>query len=224
MIPRHVAISLEKNIGKWAEKNSRPIPDTYSARYQIVEEVLRTQITFNIPVVTIFLLKQEDSTEDLDIILNSISELFDKLSSNELIRLNLVRVSVFGKWYDLPSRPVDSIKRVMEQTETYDKFFLNFCVYYDGKEEIADACRLIAMKVKADKIDPDSITQELIKENLYSSYFLPPDVVIVNGDKRLDGFLLWDISSSRIYMTGKAWPEFTAFDLKKAIDLFKLSG
>jgi undecaprenyl diphosphate synthase len=78
--------------------------------------------------------------------------------------------------------------------------------------------------VKSGKIDPDSISSELIKESLYTSYFLAPDLVIINGEKALNSLMLWDISESRIYFTGKDWPDFNAFELKKAVDLFKLVG
>jgi undecaprenyl diphosphate synthase len=108
-------------------------------------------------------------------------------------------VSVFGKWYGLPSKAVDAIKSCVEQTDGYDKFFLNFCVFYDGKEEIVDSCRVIGRRIKAEKIDADAVDSEMVREGLYTSYFLPPELVIINGEKRLNGFMLWDISDSRLY-------------------------
>jgi undecaprenyl diphosphate synthase len=224
MIPRHIAISLERDVTQWALKNSRDAKSTYDGRAMIVEELIESQVKLNIPVMTIYLLRQDENITDIEEILESIARLFEQLAGNATINRSQVRVSVFGKWYDLPSQPVERIKRVIEATATYDRFFLNFCIYYDGKEEIVDACRLIAMKVKADKLDPGAISSELIKENLYSSYFLAPDIVIINGEKNLSGFMLWDISEARIYFTNKEWPEFNAFDLKKAVDLFKLVG
>ena len=73
-------------------------------------------------------------------------------------------------------------------------------------------------------MDPGAISQELIKENLSTSYFMPPDILVINGEKRLDGFMLWDSSDSRIYLTNKEWPEFNAIDFQKSIGLFRLVG
>lgn len=224
MLPRHIAVGLEREIGAWAERNKRDLQQAYQARAEIVEELVETQIRLKIPILTIHLLRKTDRVEDLDIILDSITALFERLLKSETIHKQQIRVSVFGKWYDIPSKPVEAIKKLLEETETYDRFFLNFCIYYDGKEEIVDACELIGMKIKAGKLDPGSVSQELIKENISTSYFLPPDIMVVNGDKKLDGFMLWDSSDSRIYFTNKDWPEFNALDMQKAIELYRLVG
>jgi undecaprenyl diphosphate synthase len=224
MLPRHIAVGLERDISLWAERNKRDLRQTYEGRAAIVEELIEAQVRLNIPILTINLLRKREDIGEMDTIMGSIAVLFEKLTENDTIRNKQIRVSVFGKWYDLPSRPVEAIKKVLEETETYDQFFLNFCIYYDGREEIVDACQLIAMKIKAGKLDPESVSQELIKENLSTSYFMPPDIIIINGEKRLDGFMLWDASDSRIYFSNKDWPEFNAMDLQKAIELFRLVG
>ncbi len=47
--------------------------------------------------------------------------------------------------------------------------------------------------MKAGKLDPESIGRSEIKDNIYASYFLPPDLLIKTGTSmKLDGFLLWD--------------------------------
>lgn len=222
MAPRHIAISLEKDARGWAEGHSRPVEEAYGSRYGIVDEIVSAQVRLNIPIITLFLLKAEGDIRDGEIVMNSLSELFERLAQNPVIAENQIRISVFGKWYELPNRNVEAIKKCVEQTESFDRFFLNLCVFYDGREEIVDSCRLIGRKVKAEKIDADSVDSEMVRDGLYGSYFIPPELVIINGDKRLNGFLLWDVADSRLYFTEKEWPEFNAFDLKKAIDLFEL--
>ena len=61
------------------------------------------------------------------------------------------------------------------------------------------------------------ITKEAIKENIYSSYFLPPDVVLVYGEERLTGLLLWDSVNSRIKFAGKSFMEFDEGDFEKIL-------
>lgn len=224
MLPRHIAVGLEREISTWAERNKIDLRQAYEERTAIVEELIETQVRLNIPIMTINLLRKSDDIKEMDIILDSIASLFEKLGGNETLKSKQIRVSVFGKWYDLPSRTVEAIKNLLEETETYDQFFLNFCIYYDGREEIVDACELIGMKIKAGKMDPEAVSKEMIKENLYTSYFMPPDIMVINGEKRLDGFMLWDSSDSRVYFSNKEWPEFNAIDLQKAIELFRLVG
>ena len=185
---------------------------------------MRAEVELNIPILTVFLFSTKQDLSKVGIIVDTLTEFFEELAKDEDVIKNQVKISVLGKWYNLPSRLVEAIKGVIDETKEFDKFFLNFCIHYDGQEEIVDAVRLITKRILAEKLDPDAIDAETIKEDLYTSYFLAPDLMIINGDKRLDGFLLWDSSNAVIYFTGKHWPDFDVRDLKKAIELFKLVG
>ncbi len=222
MKPKHVAISFEKDIFLWAERNNKNPTEVLGNRIEIVQQIIQEQIDQNIPIISIFLLKSMDEPENFSLIIDSLVELFSNLVKNEIISDNQIKVSVIGKWYNLPSRIVDIIKCAIDQTKSYDKFFLNFCVNYDGQEEILDACKLIAKKVQAGKLDPDSINKSMIKEDIYTSYFIAPDLAIINGNKKINGLLQWDISDTMIYFTNKHWPDFSTRDFKKALDLFNL--
>ena len=61
------------------------------------------------------------------------------------------------------------------------------------------------------------ITKEVIKENLYSSYFVAPDIILVYGEKSIRGLLLWDAAKSRIEFTNKPWLEFKLGDIANVI-------
>jgi undecaprenyl pyrophosphate synthase len=39
----------------------------------------------------------------------------------------------------LPQHTVDAVKKILDETKDYDCYFLNFCLHYDGQEEIVDA-------------------------------------------------------------------------------------
>ena len=65
------------------------------------------------------------------------------------------------------------------------------------------------------KIDPEMITKESIKENVYSSYFLPPDVILIYGERKSTGLLLWDSVNSGIAFAGKSFMEFEEDDIAK---------
>ena len=119
-------------------------------------------------------LKQTDNKE----LLMNFKKFVDSTIFWEFVIKHKIKVTLLGKWYSLPSEIVDSLKRVVSDTRDYDCFFLNFCVNYDGKEELVDAFKLINRKVLAGKLDPDKITKQTIKENIYTSYFVPPNIII----------------------------------------------
>ena len=196
-LPKHIAITIEE-------------PDTAH-----LKDIVFTAAKLGIPVLTFQLLRRNYEIEDID----WLAQLFSELGNWSFIQENQFKVSVLGKWYALPSRLVEPIKKVLEDTKDYDKFFINFCINYDGQEEIVDACRLIARQVAMGKLNPEGIDKATIKENSYSSFFLPPELIIKTGfEKKLFGFMLWDSVDSKIYFANKPWREFGRPDFLKAIE------
>ena len=148
-----------------------------------------------------------------------IADFFNKLSENHLIAENKIKISIFGKWYHLPGKAVESLKNIIESTKDNNSFFANFCINYDGQEEIVDACKLVAKQVESGRIAPDMITKDSIKENIYSSYFLPPDIILIYGERKSTGLLLWDSASSKIAFADKSLMEFEEEDIIKLVNL-----
>ncbi len=219
---RHIAITTD-GAALWAKNNKKGLEEAYKKSNLIIKSTIKTQIKLNIPILTLYILPSDlKNPEQFSMIVDSMVELFNDLITSDSIHKNKVKVSVLGKWYDLPGRIVDTIKSLVDETSDYDNFFVNFCINYNGQEEIVDACKLIVRKVISEKIDVDSITKNTIKDNTYSSYFLPPDLIIKSGLTHTNsGLLLWDSVNSRIYFTDKLWPDFGKDDFKKAVEAFE---
>jgi len=211
--PKHIALTVEDNI-LWQKKNKKSQDLTFLRRDEVLVKIIELQVKMNIPIITFFLLPNTRKTPDeIEYLVN----FFEKLI-NPLIHDNEVKISVLGKWYDLPGRIVEEIKHCIDETKNYDRFFLNFCVNYDGQSEIVDACKLISRKIKANQIEIDQINKEMIKENLYSSYFLPPDIIIKTGiDRTWPNFLIWDLPGAQYFFLGKAFNDLSSSDVEKAI-------
>ncbi|NQV08877.1 di-trans,poly-cis-decaprenylcistransferase [Candidatus Woesearchaeota archaeon] len=223
-MPRHLSLTIGGNI-IWSEKHNIPLEEAYKKVFIRIEEFLSLQVNLNIPVMTVFLLSEElRDSENFTIFKELLIKFFNRIKDSKVIHNNMVKVSILGKWYDLPYRLIEPIKNTIDITKDYDNFFLNLCINYDGQEEITDAAKLIARKVKAEKLDPDSITKETIKDNLYSSYFIPADVIIVTGRRKFTaGLLLWDSSRTIIYFSEKVFPEFTSVDFLSGIEYYQKS-
>jgi len=217
-LPKHIAI-VTKGKTLWAKKHNVSIEEAYTKSFTIIRSTVMTAIKLNIPIITFYLLSTKMiETEKYSILMDQIKGFFDDIITRDFIEKNNVKIFVLGKWYDLPGRVVDSIKNALDKTKDNEDFFLNLAINYDGQEEIVDAVKLLARQIKADKLDPDSINADLIKENAYSSYFIPPDLIIVNGSTKMTtGLLLWDSSKSQIYYTNKLWPDFDRIEFMDAI-------
>ncbi len=205
-LPKHVAISIE-------HAGSEEVDLLRKAKTSNLKSVFKVLVKLNIPIASFYL-----PDKDSDFFTHLFQELYEWSFLNE----NQVKVSVLGKWYNLPTKCIDEIKSVLNITKDYDRFFLNLCINYDGQEEIIDACRLIAMQVKANKLDPDKIDKSVFKENVYSSYFMPPNLVITTGpSKQLSSLSLWDLANSKIFFSEKNWLDFTKNDLLKGIERYQ---
>ncbi|MEA2037310.1 MAG: polyprenyl diphosphate synthase [Nanoarchaeota archaeon] len=216
-IPRHIAL-VTKGKHIYAEKHKTSIEKVYQKSNIIILSTIATSAKLNIPITTFYILSTKgEELEHFLTIIDSLTEFFNTLADKELIHKNKIKVSVLGKWYDMPGKFVDSIKNLMEKTKEYDANFVNFCINYDGQEEIVDAVKLITRQIKAGKIDAEMINKEMIKENIYSSYFLPPDLIIINGSKTTSDLLLWDSPNAKVYFTNKLWPDFDRTELMDAI-------
>jgi len=218
-LPKHVALTTDGNF-LYAEKNKIDFDEVCRTKSVNIKNVIKVATKLGVPIVTFNILSERlTESEHFSVIMDSLVDFFKNIKDWEYLHENQIKLSVMGKWYDLPGRLVDAIKEAVESTKDYDKFFVNFCVNYSGQEEIIDACRIILRQIQAGKLDSESISPQTIKDNLYTSYFIPPDLIIRTGkNKTLRGFLLWDSQNAKIHFAGKYWPEFSKTEFLRAIE------
>ncbi len=210
----HLAISTEGIFEHCRNKNVS-LKDACAGNTLKIKSIVKNVTKQNIPIITVYIMSEKLRGSDFfSDYIDVLQELFSSLLEWDFIDEKQVKVSVLGKWYDLPGRLVDQLKEIIDKTKDYDSHFLNFCINYDGQEEIVDACKMIARQIKSEKIDVDSIDKEMVKENVYTSYFMPPDLFIINGLRnKTRGFLLWDSPTAKIHFTNKFWVDITPSDV-----------
>ena len=221
-LPRHVALTMNGSIA-YANKNNISLDEIFKQRFVNVKNIIKICTKLNIPITTFYVLRNKrEDTMHFSSMIDSIAYFFNSLLEWDLIKEKKIKISIIGKWYDLPDRVIEPIKKITSDTKDYDDFFVNFCINYNGQDEIVDACKLIVRQMQAEKLNPDNITKQTIKDNLYSSYFLPPDLIIKTGIKKsFGGLLLWDSAHSRIYLSNTLWPDFGKADFLKAVEWYQ---
>jgi undecaprenyl pyrophosphate synthase len=208
--PKHVVINLFPVI--FSEQAQK---DELKRYYDLFDSVIGLQVHYGIPIFTVSLGRIENIPPD------SLTAYCDTLLKKSIE--NQINVTIFGKWYDLKGNLVEALKKVNNESNEFDKLFLNVCINYDGQQEIADASKVMLKKAAADKLKTDQITPASIKENLYSSYFIPPELTIEPG-KRFSGTFLWDTKDSQIVFLKKQVLDISKQDLAKAIEDFSISN
>ncbi len=215
---KHIAVSIEGGPEEIRSlKNFRiPVQQIYEKKGALINDLVREQIKMGIPIMSLFLLSGRKINSDFFDKVNNILITIKKLNM-DFIAKNQVKIMPIGKWYELPVNIVDEIKHLIERTRDFDRFFLNLYINYDGQKEIEDAAKIIGMKIENRKISAEQITRQEIKDALYTSYYVPPDLIIINDSNSLNGFLLWDSAYSSIFITNKRWLDFTVKDFRRIV-------
>jgi tritrans,polycis-undecaprenyl-diphosphate synthase [geranylgeranyl-diphosphate specific] len=209
----HIAFMVSGS-KRYAEQAGIALEQAYAMKFSNVYNCIDWCTAREIPAMTFLLLPGDLELPGGQQYVGALTAFVSSLRKSALVNQRGIRFQVYGHWYNLPSTLVDEIKALLEQTKDYDAFFCNLCLAYDGKQEMVDAVRLIAHQVKAGKLDPDGVDEDMIKESLYTSGIVPPDVIVKTGSTRkLRGFMLWDSADADIHITGKPWQDFCEKEL-----------
>jgi len=208
-LPTHVAISIF---------SKEPVPPETTLRNII--ELITIAVNLRIPMLTLNF--QSNMTEGE---VDTIATLFTALMHEQFLDRDQIKVSVLGKWYELPERALEPIKHVITATSDYDRCFVNFCVRYDGQDDIVDGAKLLAKHVQLGKLAPEQITKEILKEAMLTSMLLPPALIIYPYPLRNTGsVLLWDSASALVHFSETSWKEFGKEAFLNSLAFFQKHG
>lgn len=182
---------------------------------------------FGIKIITLYVLSAENLARDddeLHYLFDLIKARLEKLYNDPRIHKTRMRVKAIGRIELLPESLREVLNRLENVTKDYDDHYLNIAIAYGGQNELVDAVKKIATKIKEGSLDVNSIDKDVIESCLYTSH-LPqssPDMILrTSGEKRLSGFLIWQSAYSELVFMDVFWPEFRKIDLMRAIRTFQ---
>lgn len=206
---RHVAIIMDGN-GRWAEKRLMNRIKGHEAGAETVRKIVRTCRKIGIPVLTLYAFSTENwQRPKIEVAtLMSLLKKFLDSEQKEMIENN-IRLNAIGQLENLPENVRKSLKRSMDLTGKNEGMILNLALSYGGRAEIVNMVKAIAGKARDGKMDPDSITPEIVADHLYTRGMPDPDLLIrTSGEMRISNFLLWQIAYTEIFITDTLWPDF----------------
>ena len=219
---KHLAINLadvyflEQEYEKKQDESLAHIDKMLEKRNFLIGELLDLQIKNSIPIMTILVSSSTDKPKFINQIYDKLGKLLQDLESDKRISENKIRVSIFGKWYDISGSTISKVRSILESTKDNDQLFLNIFINYDGQDEIVDACKSLSHKSRLGKLEPNQISKNILDESMYFAQLSKPKRVIhVNKRKRTMSFLLWEAAHSKTYFVEKHWNEITGRDLEK---------
>jgi undecaprenyl diphosphate synthase len=217
-LPRHVAIIMDGN-GRWAKERSLPRVEGHRAGAESARVIIRAAGELGIKYLTLYAFSVENWNRPKDEVDALMKYLVHYLKSETPeLNKNNVRLEVIGQIYRLPEVVQEHLQRSIATLSKNNGLTLIMALSYGGRTEIVDAVRGIAQQVKAGKLDPADITEQVFAQHLYTRNVPDPDVLIrTSGEMRVSNFLLWQIAYAEIWVTDVLWPDFRRKHLLQAV-------
>ncbi len=217
-IPKHIAIIMDGN-GRWAKKRGLSRNFGHREGSNTLKRIVQSCDKIGIKFLTVYAFSTENwkrPKSEVDTLMSLLLE-YLKRADKELAGKN-VRIRVIGNTLDLPVEIQNEIKRVVKSTEKRNGLNLVIALNYGGRDEIINVVKRISDQVSMNKVKLNSINEQLISDNLYTSDIPDPDLLIrTSGEKRLSNFLLWQSAYTEFWYTDVLWPDFNEKLLLEAI-------
>ncbi len=218
-VPKHIAVIMDGN-GRWAKKQGLVARlKGHEAGAETIRAVLRACDEAGVRYLTLYAFSTENwkrSKSEVAGLMELLRRFLIK-NTDELIEKG-IRLRAIGQIDRLPDQTRKELKRSIEKSKNETKLDLILALSYGGRTEIVDCIRQISSIVKSGELDPEDISEETVKQNLYAPDVPDPELLIrTSGEMRISNFLLWQISYSEIYVTETLWPDFRENDFYEAI-------
>ncbi len=217
-LPRHIAIIMDGN-GRWANLRGLPRIHGHMEGSANVRAITTHCARLHLDQLTVYGFSAENwrrPKAEVDALMGLYQEYLVK--ERETVMDNDVRLVQIGRREELPDTVLHELDVTQEMSRDNKGLTLCLAINYGARDEIVDAVRAIAAKVKGGALKPGEIDAACIGEHLYTAGMPEPDLLIrTAGEMRISNFLLWQISYAELYVTDVLWPDFGKEELNEAI-------
>ena len=218
VIPNHVAIILDGN-GRWAKKKGMPRTYGHVKGCENLEKICSVAKELGVKYLTVYAFSTENwkrSKEEVDALMKLFRNYMKKCI--KISRDNKMQVRVIGDPTGFDPDLQEKIKELEEYSSQYDELYFQIALNYGSRDEIKRAVQKMAEDVKAEKLNPEEISEQTISDYLDTKGLPDPDLLIrTSGEERLSNFLMWQLAYTEFYFTDVAWPDFNKAEFEKAI-------
>jgi tritrans,polycis-undecaprenyl-diphosphate synthase [geranylgeranyl-diphosphate specific] len=223
-IPGHVAVIMDGN-RRYAQERSEDVRQGHIKGKDKLEEVLDWCVELGVKVLTVYAFSTENFSrkeDEVDFLMDLLEKSLISFANDERIHRNHVKLKAIGDMSMIPDKVADAVAYAESMTSGYTDFNLNMAIAYSGRQEIKDAIKGIARKVKSGELEVDDIDESIISGHMYSPGLPDPDLVLrTSGELRVSNFLLWQLAYSELYFSDVYWPGFRKMDFLRAIRAYQ---
>jgi len=221
-VPKHIGVILDGN-RRFAKRLMIKPWKGHEWGAKKVEALMRWSEEIGVKELTIYALSIENLNrpkKEFDYLMKVFLDSYRKIAKDKNLIKKGLKINFIGSRYLLPKNVQDAMRNLEEKTKNNSKYIINFAMAYSGQEEIIDATKKIAEKIKSGSLSPENINKESFENNLYLKD--SPDMIIrTGGEKRSSNFLPYQSVYSEWFYLEKTWPEFEKEDFLECIEQFK---
>tara|TARA_Y100000310_G_scaffold292649_1_gene321602 strand:- start:216 stop:932 length:717 start_codon:yes stop_codon:yes gene_type:complete len=220
-IPGHIAIILDGN-RRFAKRLMKEPWKGHELGAKKLENLFDWCSEIGVKELTVYAFSVQNFNRpkmEFDYLMKIFNEEFNRLLHDEKLHKRKVKIRIIGRIKKFPKDLYEKMKKVMDMTNDYNDYTINFAMAYGGREEIVDATKKIAEKIKSGELSVSDINEGIFSDSLYMKDY--PDLIIrTGGDRRTSNFLPWQSTYSEWFFLEKMWPEFEKEDLVNVIAEF----
>ena len=220
-VPKHIGKIMDGN-GRWAKKRFLPRAMGHRQGAQALDKLTKEAEGLGVEYITVYAFSTENwkrSKDEVDSIMGLLREYINRFFND---KKSILKIRSAGDLTALSPDLQADIEKLKEQSKDRPGMTLTIAINYGGRDEIRRAVTKIAEDVKAGKIQPEDINDQMISDNLDTAGIPDPELIIrTSGEFRTSNFLMWQSAYSEYYITDKLWPDFNVEDLKDAIKAYQ---
>ena len=215
---RHVGIILDGN-RRWAKAQGIPYLEGHRKGAEVFKEIALHTFDKGIKYLSAYIFSKENYTRPeeevsylMRLVVKAVEKYLDEFNKRG------IKILIIGSRDRLNQTVKSAIEKTEEKTANNSKGVLTLCFNYGGRQEIVDATK----KIVEAGVSPESITEELIEQNLYAAEVPDIDLLVrTSGEERLSGFMLWRAAYAELKFVDKLWPDVTTNDFDSCFEEYK---
>ena len=212
-MPKHLAFICDGN-RRWARSRALPTLVGHREGVEAIKRIVKRAAELKVENLTFFCF----STENFDRSEEEVKYLFDLFREVPKLKKDFIndgyRFHHTGDRSMLPKDLLDIIDEMEKDTAGGEVGTVNIALAYGGRNDIVNATR----KIIKEKVKPEEVTEESFKDYLTTGEMPDVDLLVrTSGEKRISGFMLYNMAYAELYFVEKHWPAFKAEDLDDCI-------
>ncbi|MFN2378004.1 MAG: isoprenyl transferase [Candidatus Binatia bacterium] len=217
-----MAIIMDGN-GRWATQRGLSRVQGHRRGKESVRDVVEAAREIGIEFLTLYAFSTEN-WERPEREVGALMALLRRYVRSELGKMmrHGIRLRAIGNLRRLPREVLADLRAAEHQTRHNTGMTVQLAVSYGAREEIVQAARRLARRVRDGAIAAEDIDEDLFSDSLMTAGVPDPDLLIrTSGEMRLSNFLLWQVAYSELYVTDALWPDFRRDHLMAALDDYR---